>query len=578
MRIALSLTIFGICIILAHASKTACRISIDELTKNTSLTCYFPEDLKETEKNFDLFLYNNSYKGERVVNCLWISGMPKCYNHSGYITDGYATREVKIQIPSLTKNEIRYACHYTDSTKEEEGFCQSSVGETTCDVRSLNLTSASEVTCYFPEDISQSKKTFHVFHVDSRDKPDAVVSCFWVSENLRCDIHLGYEYNKIVTNVTAIRIPHVTKNETGKYICQIEGSSLDSLSFCELLLLPVTKTMCVVPSVKKTKTANLTCYFPEDISKSKKRFTVFHDHGNFKKDRVPVVDCYWKDEKWLCKNLSDYSKITSATSQVTVSIHNVTEEKAGIYTCSLEGSQVDDRKSCELSIALEKTCDIRPLQTTENELTCHFPEDVGESRKDFNVYHLDDHDNLEPVVRCMWYDGSLQCLPKDGYGASQTASEKFVVTIHRKPASGSYLCEISGSPPDEASLCSLTQKGKEACPTTGKIFAIILGVFLGIVIVCWIVTCCIKQKRCTCQRKKKKNRRMETEEGLQPSDEQGTETIALNELGGKVTEEGARRNRSHLHGMGTEEGAPWIRPTNRPRPEERPRHDEQNDE
>lgn len=70
-------------------------------------------------------------------------------------------------------------------------------------------------------------------------------------------------------------------------------------------------------------------------------------------DRVPVVDCYWKKE-WFCKTLPDYSVNTSATSQVPVSIHNVTEEKAGIYTCSLAGSQVDDRKSCELSIAQGK--------------------------------------------------------------------------------------------------------------------------------------------------------------------------------------------------------------------------------
>lgn len=82
---------------------------------------------------------------------------------------------------------------------------------------------------------------------------------------------------------------------------------------------------------------------------------------------------------------------------------------------------------------------------------------------------------LDIVVSCTWYNGSLKCLPKEGYGASQTVSEKFVVTIHKMPASGSYLCEISGPPSDEASLCSLTQEGHEVSIRQSVHFFLHLG-------------------------------------------------------------------------------------------------------
>lgn len=42
------------------------------------------------------------------------------------------------------------------------------------------------------------------------------------------------------------------------------------------------KTPCTVPSVRALQSTTLTCHFPEDVSQSKKDFTVYHysDKGN----------------------------------------------------------------------------------------------------------------------------------------------------------------------------------------------------------------------------------------------------------------------------------------------------------
>ncbi|XP_025113447.1 uncharacterized protein LOC112575683 [Pomacea canaliculata] len=62
------------------------------------------------------------------------------------------------------------------------------------------------------------------------------------------------------------------------------------------------------------------------------------------------------------------------------------------------------------------TCSIPSVERFQDTvLTCHFPEDLSVTKKDFTVYHYVEQGNPESVLDCWWVRGSQECYSKPGF-------------------------------------------------------------------------------------------------------------------------------------------------------------------
>lgn len=74
-----------------------------------------------------------------------------------------------------------------------------------------------------------------------------IVSCFWVSNNLSCSTHPGYELNGSVNHHVVIRVPRASRDRAGSYACHVLGSPTDGFESCGFI--PMTGER---PSLKKS--------------------------------------------------------------------------------------------------------------------------------------------------------------------------------------------------------------------------------------------------------------------------------------------------------------------------------------
>ncbi|XP_025102697.1 uncharacterized protein LOC112569187 [Pomacea canaliculata] len=101
-----------------------------------------------------------------------------------------------------------------------------------------------KLNCYFPEDISVTRKDFSVYHyptIKDGERAVRLVSCYWIRvKDFECDIKEGYEYNKIIhPDHISILIINVSSNHLGKYECQLPGDK----GSCDLLTVPILTDM-----------------------------------------------------------------------------------------------------------------------------------------------------------------------------------------------------------------------------------------------------------------------------------------------------------------------------------------------
>ncbi|PVD21801.1 hypothetical protein C0Q70_17602 [Pomacea canaliculata] len=179
-----------------------------------------------------------------------------------------------------------------------------------CTVSPVLPLSDAVLTCYFPEDISVTKKDFTVYHYARPGSPVAVIDCWWIKGKLDCYSQLGVEYNKTVGKDLTATIKQVTSAHTGKYACQVSGYEASSLEICELHL-----------------------------------------------KLAVLVECLWENNQPKCQVASGYQLQDAVSSYLTLWIQEVTKEKEGNYYCLPAGSLITQQSTCFLSMSEEDEVD-----------------------------------------------------------------------------------------------------------------------------------------------------------------------------------------------------------------------------
>ncbi|XP_025114192.1 uncharacterized protein LOC112576139 [Pomacea canaliculata] len=107
---------------------------------------------------------------------------------------------------------------------------------------------------------------------------------------------------------------------------------------------------CSIPTVELLHDANLTCHFPEDLSATKKDFSVYHyDKGV---DSDAVLDCWWHYGVMECiqKQNVHFNRIVGRTLNLT--FQSVTSNYTGIYACQVPGYDASYYKTCTLQVKI----------------------------------------------------------------------------------------------------------------------------------------------------------------------------------------------------------------------------------
>ncbi|XP_025113850.1 uncharacterized protein LOC112575922 [Pomacea canaliculata] len=224
-----------------------------------------------------------------------------------------------------------------------------------CTVSPVLPLSDAVLTCYFPEDISVTKKDFTVYHYARPGSPVAVIDCWWIKGKLDCYSQLGVEYNKTVGKDLTATIKQVTSAHTGKYACQVSGYEASSLEICELHLKLGTENTCRITYDKSESQARLDCFFNENLAETRKSFAVYRSYGQDK--QAVLVECLWENNQPKCQVASGYQLQDAVSSYLTLWIQEVTKEKEGNYYCLPAGSLITQQSTCFLSMSEEDEVD-----------------------------------------------------------------------------------------------------------------------------------------------------------------------------------------------------------------------------
>ncbi|XP_025101831.1 uncharacterized protein LOC112568645 [Pomacea canaliculata] len=232
-------------------------------------------------------------------------------------------------------------------------------GRTACRALSVPEGETTNLTCFFSEDVSKSRKGFTVLHINGKERPNPVVDCIWVIGVLECATEAAYVFDKVVASSMTVQIPRVSTNETGKYTCQITGSKSEDLESCELLL-SAGRTTCDVQSSQPVEETTLTCYFPEDIGKSKRDFAVHH--FNETGTSALVIDCAWVLGNLYCSKHPGYELDSSVSNRF---VARIPRSLAGRYLCEVSGARLHHASLCSVGPPEDRRdlsgCDSRAL-------------------------------------------------------------------------------------------------------------------------------------------------------------------------------------------------------------------------
>ncbi|XP_025101295.1 uncharacterized protein LOC112568276 [Pomacea canaliculata] len=201
-------------------------------------------------------------------------------------------------------------------------FTASTTGEKiSCSVPSAELNKETQLTCFFSEDLSRSKKDFTVYHYLQQGNPDAVVDCWWLNGKLDCFMRPGFEFNMDVTNNLTVRLPCVEDNQAGTYACQVAGYRPEHLNTCELEVKPAAVAMAAQQSnqldVEQTENLKTTCLATVEVlgkpatvtcsfgGKPSETFLVSHIAANGSED-YPLL-CMLVNGAHTCEVLPEYT-------------------------------------------------------------------------------------------------------------------------------------------------------------------------------------------------------------------------------------------------------------------------------
>ncbi|XP_025111901.1 uncharacterized protein LOC112574806 [Pomacea canaliculata] len=327
---------------------------------STSIVCHFLEDINQTRRNFFVSFYKGDKKEEavNVLACLWVLEETRCFVWPGYKYDGRISQEISLKIPRASANQVgRYECQ-VDTYDYNITPCEFRVrleGKAQCYIESAAMSSNTSLTCFFPEDLSETKAEAAVYHHTRRGAESLeVMSCVWKGEIVDCTASRGYELDGSVTDHMTVRIPSVVKSHEGHYSCQTTGLRSHRYGDCYLGLEQVSTELitsaCNISSVKEMDPTALTCTFSVNIKATRKNFEVVRLDSDGRK-AARIITCIWMDEKLVCTTASGYLFNSDVTDYFVIRIPKALRVHNGTYSCHVMGVEPDEFSSCEFIVS-----------------------------------------------------------------------------------------------------------------------------------------------------------------------------------------------------------------------------------
>ncbi|XP_025112289.1 uncharacterized protein LOC112575021 isoform X2 [Pomacea canaliculata] len=336
-------------------NKVTCDVpSVTALT-STSLTCNFPEDISQTRKDVSVYLYKESENPDAILDCWWLGGHMDCYSAPGYKHTKSISRQLTVTIPRAAANQTgTYACQVAGYGPDQLRTCDFKIQsgtKTICDAPSVRQGSPAWLSCYFSENVGESKRDFSVYHVSSQGSKETTLTCTWSQGTLTCHNARDYQFDRRITNTATVKIPKVSASHTGTYSCQLAGAAPRDYEDCVLSLDQGPTTSCNIPSVKLMEPATLTCNFSVDINKTKTNFNIVHFNDQ-NKAGVDVLKCVWQHVDLLCDVTSGLEFSRPVTDQLALTIPRANDSHAGNYSCHLQRTS-NNATYCELVIVAD---------------------------------------------------------------------------------------------------------------------------------------------------------------------------------------------------------------------------------
>lgn len=83
-----------------------------------------------------------------------------------------------------------------------------------------------------------------ISNFDFRNKTDIIIQgatvalCMWIEDVLDCDTASGYEFhNHTLTDELVIKVPHASRDQSGRYACLVLGSASEAFTSCNFVVM-----------------------------------------------------------------------------------------------------------------------------------------------------------------------------------------------------------------------------------------------------------------------------------------------------------------------------------------------------
>ncbi|XP_025112612.1 uncharacterized protein LOC112575170 isoform X2 [Pomacea canaliculata] len=259
---------------------------------------------------------------------------------------------------------------------------------------------------------------------------------------------------------------------------------------------------CDAPPVHSLQDAVLTCHFPEDLSVSKKGFTVYHYVNRESADAV--LECWWVGDALGCYTKSgfEYDKKLSRTLKIT--IRHVTSARTGTYGCQVDGYGTSDLGKCQLNLTLgeNNTCNVSNVANgSQIALTCFFNENVQKTQNSFSVYRHNGQEKLD-ILQCFWVHGKPECKVDDDYLYDYEVSTYLTIKSQKttKIKTFTYSCWHAGSTLQQQKTCSLeiSEEDSEKDISTGLAVGLSLGL-TAVIAATVVIVILLRRNNCNLQ-------------------------------------------------------------------------------
>ncbi|PVD21806.1 hypothetical protein C0Q70_17608 [Pomacea canaliculata] len=276
----------------------------------------------------------------------------ECYSYPGYKQPKSISRQLTVTIPRAAANQTgTYACQVERYGPDQLSTCEFSIQsgtKTICDAPSVRQGLPAWLSCYFSENVGESKRDFTVYHVSSQGFKESVLTCTWSQGNLTCYTARDYQYQRTINNTATVKIPKVSASHTGTYSCQLAGAPPRDYDDCVFSLDQGQATYCNIPSVKLMEPATLTCNFGLDINKTKTNVNIVH-FSDQNKAGVDVLKCGWQHNDLVCDVTSGLEFSRPVTDRLALTIPRANDIHTGEYSCQLQTTS-NNALRCEFFI------------------------------------------------------------------------------------------------------------------------------------------------------------------------------------------------------------------------------------